>query len=301
MGKTSGACRFSVHQAYEYGARRFCPSVLERLKPGGQISVSLGYGSCFGKVFTGYIDELGMRYNGEELCLNAVCLDARALMRDGACYHVAAGKSDDAMAGGILDKYSPLITEKSLMLPALGTGVNLTQPGSDLDYICGAAELRGKYFFIECGKAVIGDADNTVCVEFDWPDCEIELGARYLERKIIGAGYDYRDMQAFSDEKEIKANKQEALLTVIQNMQLPPHLLGDAGKSIVAAKINIAERQTVRGTVFCRGIPEPKMGQKVKINKFPFSSFSGCVFTVISIRHRMDVANGYSTEIGIEG
>jgi hypothetical protein len=299
MGKVSGACGFTVNNVYEHGAGKFSAAALDKLVPGNRISVSLGYGSTVSEVFTGYIDELGISCGGDEISLRVNCLDARALMREGYGYAIAQGKNIQAVASGILDKYSSLINSKKITLEARETGVNLTQAGNDLDYIQNAAELRGKYFYIECGEAYIGDAKGTVCVEFDWPQCEMEFGVRHIERKIVGIGYDYANMGLFTAEKEITGKN--ALMTVTRAVHLPPHLLGDAGTDAVADMADKMKREAVSGTIFCRGIPEPRLGQKIKINKFPLANLCGSAFTVISIRHRINSEDGFTTEIGIEG
>jgi hypothetical protein len=284
---------------YERGSGRFSPAALDKLAPGKQISVSLGSGSSFSEVFTGYIDELGMRYDAEAVCLRATCLDARALMREGACDTAARGQSIGDVAGAILGRYSPLISKKTLTLTPWEKDVNLTQSGSDLDYIADAALLRGKYFYIDCGSAYIGDAQSTVCLELDWGQCEMEFGLRHLQRKFVGMGYDYASMETFKAEVEVVGK--QSLLSVTKAIQLPRQLLGDAGKDAVTAAADAAKRECITGTITCRGIPQPKLGQKVKINKFPLASLGGDSFTVVSVRHRMNSADGFSTEIGIGG
>lgn len=302
MGKTAGACRFSLYQVYEHGSRQFSGSALNKLTPGNQISVSLGYGSSVSEVFTGYIDELKMQYDRDTICLSAGCMDARALMRDGAAYSALKEKSTEDAVSAILDRYSPLISSRDITISTLEKNVYPTQTGSDLDYVQDAADKRGMYFYLECGKAFIAEAIDTICVEFDWTQFDMEFSMRYLERKICGLGYDYAAMEPFSVEKEAKAKKQTSLLTVTQTVPLPPHSLGDAGTAVITALANTAKRETVSGTITCRGIPEPKLGQKLKINKFPLASFgAGDSFTVLSVRHRLDSDNGYLTEIGIGG
>lgn len=300
MGKTAGACRFTVHNVYEHGSGTFSSDAMSKLKPGGQVSVSLGYGSSLTQVFTGYIDELGLRYGEEDICLSVICLDARALMRHGSQYAAVKGKTAQKIAEELLDLYSPLVSGKKITLSALEKEVNITRAGGDLDYVQSAADLRGQYFFIDCGEAYIGGAKETVCVEFEWPDIEIDFNARYLDCKITGAGYDYPNMEAFSAQKDAKGVKKN-LLTVARTIALPPHLLGDAGTAVVAAAANSAKREAAEGTIYCRGIPEPKLGEKVKIAKFPFETLAGDTFPVVSVHHRMNSEDGFVTEIGIGG
>ncbi|MDR1735339.1 MAG: hypothetical protein LBR85_00515 [Oscillospiraceae bacterium] len=300
MGKTAGACAFTVHDVYEHGSGQFSQTALDKLKPGSRISLSLGYGSSVSEVFSGYVDELAMRFDGENICLSAVCLDARALMRLGARYTAAKGKTVQNIAESLLDLYSPLVSAKEVTLAALEKEVCVTQAGGDLDFIQDAADLRGHYFYIDCGKAYVGGAKDTVCVEFDWPDTELELGARYVDLKITGMGYDHAKMEEFSSQKDAKGT-QKNLLAVTRIIPLPPHLLGDAGKAVVAAAADAAKREAVAGRVYCRGIPEVKLGQKIKINKCPFAALTGDRFTVVSVHHRMNSEDGFVTEIGIGG
>lgn len=302
MGQTAGACRFSLYQVYEHGSRQFSSSALGYLTPGSQISVSLGYGSSVCEVFTGYVDELGMRFDKEMICLSASCLDARALMRDGTFYVSLKDKSVEDAVTAILNRYSPLISSKDVTLAALEKDGNPTQAGSDLDYVQDAADNRGLYFYIECGKAYITKAQDTVCLEYDWTECEMEFAMRYLERTIIGTGYNFAAMEPISAQKEAKAAKQKSLLTVNQTVALPSYWSGDAGTAVVTAMAEVAKRETLSGTITCRGIPEPKLGQKVKVNKFPLSSFgAGDSFAIVSVCHRLNSDDGYVTEIGIGG
>lgn len=303
MGETAGACRFSLSNVYERGSRQFSSSALDKLKPGSKISMSLGYGSALTEVFTGYVDELKLSFNDEEIVLTALCLDARALMRTGVFFAAHKDKSIQDIAGGVLDKYSALISAKDVTLAPLEKEVNLTQAGSDLSFIQQAAQLRGLYFFIEKGKAYVSKADATVCVEFDWEQFSMEFGIRYLDMKLQGKGYDFDKMAPISVEKQVKQKaKQASLLTVSQVVPLTAHHSGDAGKAMIEAKAGVALREAMSGVITCRGIPEPKLGQKIKINKFPFAALStGDSFTVISICHKLSTADGFYTEIGIEG
>lgn len=303
MGETAGACRFSLSNVYERGSRQFSSSALSKLTPGSKISVSLGYGSSLTEVFTGYIDELKLRFNEEEIVLAAFCLDARALMRAGAFFASHKDKSLQDIAGAVLDKYSPLISAKDVALASLEKEVNLTQAGSDLSFIQQAARLRGLYFFVDKGKAFIAKADDTVCVEFDWEHFNMEFGIRYLDLKLQGKGYDHEKMEPISAEKTVKQKaKQASLLTVSEVVPLAAHYPGDAGKAVIEAMASTALRESISGFITCRGIPEPKLGQKIKINKFPFAALStGDIFTIISVRHHLSGAEGFYTEIGIEG
>ncbi len=300
MGTTAGACRFTAHDIYEHGSGSFSAGALTNLKPGGQISVSLGYGSSVSEVFSGYIDELGMSFSEENISLSAVCLDARALMRDGSAYMAAKEKTTKTVVEDIMDEYRPLISSKSVTLAELENEVNITQAGGDLEYVQNAADLRGHYFFIDCGSAYIGDEKPSVCVEFDWPDIMMDFSARYVDVTVIGMGYDHAKMEAFSAESNAKGTQKD-LLTVKKAIQLPPHLLGDSGTAVVTAATKAAKRVASSGIIICRGIPEPKLGEKVKINSFPLASISGSSFCVTSICHRMSSEDGYTTEIGIGG
>lgn len=303
MGKTAGGCRFSLSNVYERGSRQFSSSALSKLTPGSKISISLGYGSSLVEVFTGYIDELKLRFNEDEIKLAVFCLDARALMRTGAFFAAHKDKSIQDIAGIVLDKYAPLISAKDITLASLEKEVNLTQAGSDLDFIQQAAQLRGLYFSIDNGKAFISKANDKVCVEFDWEHFSMEFGIRYLDLKLQGKGYDHTKMEPISVEKTVKQKaKQASLLTVSQVVPLAAHYSGDAAKAVIEAKAGTALSEAISGAITCRGIPEPKLGQKIKINKFPFASLStGDSFTVISIRHNLSAADGFYTEIGIEG
>ncbi len=300
MGTTAGACRFTAHDIYEHGSGSFSASALGSLKPGGKISVSLGYGSSVSEVFSGYIDELGMNFNEDNISLSAVCLDARALMREGAAYIAAKGKPAKTVLEAILDEYSPLISSKSVTLAALENEVNVTQAGGDLEYVQHAADLRGYYFFIDCGAAYIGEAKTTVCLEFDWPEVDIDFNARYKDVTICGMGYDHANMESFTAESSAKGTQKD-LLAVTKAIQLPPHLLGDSGTAVVKAAAKLAKRETASGIITCRGIPEPKLGEKITINSFPLASLSGSSFCITSISHRMSSEDGFTTEIGIGG
>ncbi len=303
MGETAGAARFTLTDVYERGSRQFSVAALEKLIPGKQVSVSLGYGSSVTEVFTGYIGEVRARFLEDDMALTAVCLDARALMRDGSAFASTRDKSVLDVVTAVADRYSPLVNKKDFRLASLEQEVNITQAGGDLEFLCDAARKRGHYFYIDCGKAVIGAADATVCVAFDWEQFGIEISVRYLDEKLTAYGYDAKRMEAFTAEVTAKNTaKQASLLTVARAQRQPLYLGAKAAKEAAAGQASARVAAAVSGTISCVGLPEIKLGQKVKINKFPLTSMGvGDTFIVVSVHHRLTADGGFSTEIGIEG
>jgi phage protein D len=304
MRDVAGACRFSVYYVYEPGSRKVDAAALSSLKPGVKVAVSLGYGSSLTEVFTGYICELKLTSAGGNTFLTVCCLDARGLMRDGSVYAMYKDKKMKDIAEAILDSYSPLISSKDVTLAALEQNVYIAHGTDDLDFICSAAKARGAYFYIDCGKAVIGAADSTVCIEFEWEQLDMDFSVKYLDTAFTGRGYNHSTMEEFSATAAAKQSaEQSTLITVSSTARLEPYLYGDSAKTITDSKAAVAKREAISGKIFCQGIPEPKLGQKVRINNFPMAAAAGNVskFTVISVKHSMETSAGYVTEIGIEG
>jgi hypothetical protein len=320
MGETSSACRFSLYYVYEPGSRSLNEAALSHLKPGTQIQVKLGYGSDLSEVFTGYVSELNFtagdgglrtadednvsnRFGAEDIRLTAYCLDARTFMRGAASLEAYKGKAAADAAALIFAKYKPLITSTDINLEALETEISILQQSEDLTFICEAAKTRGAYFFIDCGKAVINKATDTVCVEFDWEQISVDFSVRYLNTTFVGKGYDHGKMKLFTTEIPAKQTVSQAkLLTLVRVEELPRYLLGDSGKTVIKAKAETAVREAVFGTIFCTGITEPRLAQKVKINNFPMTAAGAAdTFTVISLKHMLNSRDGFLTEIGIEG
>lgn len=302
-GETSGAARFTLTHVYERGSRQFNAAALKNMYPGTKVSVSLGYGSDLTEVFTGYIDELKTRFCEDEISLTAMCLDARGLMRSGSAYSAVKDKKIQDIATAILDKYSALVTSKDVKLDSWEQEVNLTQAGGDLDFLCNAAKSRGLLFYIDCGKAVVGAAKDKVCVEFDWEQFELDFSVRYLDEKLTVYGYDTRNMEAFSSEATIKHKaKQGSLLTLGYAARLPHYINKDSAKSHAEALAKKKAAEAVYGKLRCVGLPEVKIGEKVKINKFPLTAISVAdSLTVVSVSHRFENEQGFNTEIGVEG
>jgi phage protein D len=303
VGKTAGAARFTLTDVYERESRQFDADALKKLTPGTKVSIALGYGSDTTEVFTGYIDELKTRFDTEHMSLTALCLDARGLMREGSAFASVKDKKMQDAVTVILDRYKPLISSKDIKLEALEQDVNITQTDGDLDFVYNAAEARGLMFFIDCGKAVIGEAGDRVCAEFDWEQFEMDFSVRYLDEKLTAYGYDAQKMEPFSAEAKAKQSaKQESLLTVERALRLPRYIGADAAKKHIEALSKARVAAATVGTLICVGLPEVKIGQKVKINKFPLSAIgAGANLTVVSFSHRLDRERGFTTEIGVEG
>lgn len=303
IGKTAGAARITISNIYNRQTRQLESGALKAMAPGAKVAISLGYGSDVTQVFTGYIDELKTRFSGSEISLTAMCMDARGLMRRGTAYSAAKDKKLPQVIAGILDKYSPLISAKDIKLEAWEQEVNLTQAGGDLDYVCEAALSRGLPFYIDCGKAIIAPIEDKACIELDWEQFGMDLSVRYLDEKLTAYGYDALNMQHFSAEAKVKQGaKQQTLLTVECSHRLPGYMNQDAAKKYVDAYAAGKSLGAVAGTVYCIGLPEVKVGQRVKINKLPLASagVSDCL-AITSVRHRLDGENGFTTEIGIGG
>ncbi|MDR2356319.1 MAG: hypothetical protein LBE16_09045 [Clostridiales Family XIII bacterium] len=302
MGATAGAARFTLTDVYERGSRRFAPDALKSLVPGKKVSVALGYGSDTTEVFTGYIDELKTRFD-EEMTLTALCLDARGLMRSGSAYAAMKDKKIQDAVAAVLDRYAALVTAKDVKLDAWEQEVNLTQAGTDLDYIIEAAEARGLFLRIDKGKAIIGPAQDTVCIEFDWEQFAMEFSVRYLDEKLTAYGYDAQKMEAFTAEAKAKqAAKQEALLTVRSALRLSRRYTGDTAKKHAEALGKTKTGAALFGKISCVGLPEALVGQKVKINKFPLTALGvPDKLIVTAVSHRIERESGFMTEIEVSG
>jgi hypothetical protein len=237
------------------------------------------------------------------MTITAMCLDARGLMRSGSAYAAVKDKKAKDVAETILNKYSPLITAKELKLDDLAQEINLTQAGGDLDYICAAAGLRGLSFYIDCGKAVAAKPGGETCVTFDWEQFEMELKVRYLDENLTAYGYDAANMTAFSSKAAAKsAAKQAKLLTVERASRLPRYIGAEAAKASLDGIAKARAAACVSGVLTCAGLPEVKLGQSVKINKFPMTALGVAdILAVVSLRHEISAETGFTTQIGVEG
>jgi hypothetical protein len=305
MGALASACRFRLYGVYDREARQFKTAALGSVKPGAAVTVSLGYGSSAAKVFAGYVAELCLHYGADEdgVFAEVICLDARALMKDSYLLVVRKDKKAKALIEAALNNYGPLVSSVEAKAADLAQEIYLAQEGDDLSFVCDAAALRGLYFYLDCGKAYVGKAQDTVCVEFDWEQCAADIACGYLNKTYTAVGYDHQKMKPFSAEKPAKQKaKQDSSATVAVMLPLASYYAGEAAGTIAQAAADSAVRESVYGTIACAGIPEAKLGQKLKLNKSPLGTFGlSDTFTIISVCHEMDDENGYLTEIGIEG
>jgi phage protein D len=302
IGKTAGAARFSIADIYEHGSRNFSAKALKSLTPGTEISIELGYGSNTTEVFTGYIDELIVRYD-TEMTLTALCLDARALMRNGIDFLMHKDKKIQDVVSDILGKYKPLVSSCEVKLDSLEQNVNISQSLQDLDFIIRAGENRGLDFYIDCGKAYLSPPANKTCVDFDWEEFTLDFSIRYLDEKITAYGYDSEQMKPFSAMNSYKQKaKSEKLLTVEKSERLPHYISSESAGKYVKAISDRRIKSAICGTLHCIGLPEIKLGQNVKINKFPLTALSvPDTLQIIAISHRFDTDAGFKSEISVEG
>jgi hypothetical protein len=305
MGRLASGCRFRLYGIYDREARKFDAAVLGSVKVGVATVVSLGYGSSVTQVFTGYVAELRVHYgvNEQGVYAEVICLDARALMKDSYLLVTHKDKKPQALIEATLKNYSPLVSSVEVKAAELAQGIYLSQEGDDLSFVCDAALLRGLYFYIDCGKAYMGKAQADVCVEFDWEQCTVDLAYSYLNRKYTALGYDHNKMEPFTAAKPAKQRgSQNKTATVAVMLPLPSYYAGEAAGTIAQAAADRAVRESVSGIITCVGIPEPKLGKSLKLNKSPLGAVGiSDTFTIVSVRHEMDDEGGYHTEIGIEG
>ena len=303
MGQTAGAARFTLTNVYERGSRQFAANALKALVPGQKVSVALGYGSSTSEVFSGYIDELKTRFTGEEMILTALCLDARGLMRSGSAYMAVKDKKMQDVVTAIFDRYAALVTEKDIKLEAWEKEVNITQDGGDLAFVAEAAETRGLFFYIDKGTAVIGPAQDKICIEFDWEQFAMDFSIHYLDEKLTVYGYDAQEMAPYTAEvKPQQTAKQEKLLTVEHALHLPHWYAADTAKKHIEALSKAKMGTALSGKIFCVGIPEAVIGQMVKINKFPLTTLGiSNKLTITAVSHKLDKYSGFRTEIEVGG
>jgi len=303
-GTAAAACRFTLGALYNPESREFSSAVLGAIKPGAKAEISLGYADGgVSKVFSGYISELQVNYSADEITLSGFCLDGRALMKGGSAYKAVKDKKIDDAVKAVLGKYSSVITSTDITLAAWEENCNITQAGDDLSYVAQAAESRGSYFFIDCGKARIDDGKTDVCAEFTWEDCEARINVKYLDTGYKAGGYDPAQMTPFTKTAKTKAAAtQSTLMTTEKVILTPPYLSADSAESYMKALVKAAERSAVFGRLYCEGLPDVKIGKRVKIKKMPLGTAGvGEEFTVVSVKHSLTADEGFTTEIGIEG
>jgi len=304
VGETCGACRFSVGNIYERGARKITPAALEKLKPGTELCISLGYGSKYTQVFAGYIDELNLHFDEEGLYLVVYSLDARNLMRENTRRFIYKDKKMADIINSTLDDYSKLIKSRSVNVVALEQETSIAQDGDDLSFVVEAAENRSLLVYMENDKFVMDKASDTICLELEWEEFEMEFGMKYLDTKIHCVGCDSTNTERFAAEKPAKQKADQAgLITTNRHIILGSYLSGDSVTKIAEAMAESAVSEALYGRITLpHGVPEVLLGQKVKITKFPLSpSKTGDTFTIVGIGHKINDENGFETALEISG
>lgn len=303
LGETCGACRFSLGDICEHNSRQILPAALEKLKPGATVAVSLGYGSKLTQVFFGYISETKLRFDEEGAELIVYGLDARGLMRENRRRVIYKDKKMGDIVNTILNDYSPLLKSKSVDAAALEQETSIAREGDDLSFLLEAADNRGLLLYMENDKFVMAKVADSVCFEFDWGQCAVEFGMKYLDANFTGTGCDPTKTERFSAGAPAKQKAAQAgLLTTERDISLGSYLTGDAAAKVVQSLADDAVRETLQGQITCRGVPEAALGQKIKINKFPLApAKTGDTFSVVSVSHRLDGESGFTTKIGITG
>jgi hypothetical protein len=306
MGDVASACRFTLYDIYDRESRAVSDAVLKALKPGAALKVDLGYMSNPTQVFTGFVAETSLHYDNDEdgVYLQVTGLDARALMKDSYTLAMSKGKTIKALLEGALTNYQPLISATEVKVDDLTTSdVYLAQAGDDLEFVCKAAQLRGLYFYIDCGAAYVGAAKTDVSIEFNWEQCTADLSLRYLNREYTAQGYHHDTMEAFTATAAAKGlAAQVASAKPKTVLPLASYYANDAATAIAKAASLSDKRASVGGTLTCAGIPEPRIGQKLKLNKSPLASTGmGDSFLITAIHHDMNEGSGYHTTIEFEG
>ncbi|MDR0350665.1 MAG: hypothetical protein LBH64_03840 [Coriobacteriales bacterium] len=305
MGAVASACRFVLYGIYDRESRSVSSKLLKLLKPGARLAVSLGYVSTVTEVFTGYIAAVTLHYDLDEqgVRLEVTGLDARALMKGSYARSLEKGKTTKTLIEAALKNYSPVVSSVDVKLDELTDKIHLAQDGDDLDFVCEAARLRGLYFYIDCGLAYLGKAKDTVSIAFDWEQCGANLTLNYLNTEHIVQGYNYDEMTPFTARASAKGLVVQSNSVQTKSvLPLAAYYAGDGARAIVAAAAASDVRASVGGMMNCAGIPEPKLGHKLKLNKSPLASAGmGESFVITTIHHDMDDENGYQTTIGFEG
>ena len=303
IGETCNACHFSLANVYEHSTRKIAPALLDKLKPGAVLEISLGYSSALSRVFRGYIWETRLDFEEDNLGLAVYGLDARGLMRENQRRVIYREQKMSDIIGTILGDYTPLINAKTIKVDNLEQETNIVQEGDDLAFLQEAADKRGLLLYIDQDRFVMDKPTDTVCIEFDWDQCAVAFGIRYLDEKITVAGIDPVNTRGFLVTKPAKQKaSSKSLVTTNRHIPLGAYLMGDSATKVADSQADTAVREALRGRLTCTGLPEAALGQKVKINNFPFTPLgTGNVFTVVEVNHRFDGEKGFVTKIGITG
>ena len=204
----------------------------------------------------------------------------------------------------ILDDYSSLVKSRNLNTTDLEQETSIAQDGDDLSFLTTAADNRGLLLYLENDKFIMDKASNTICIELEWEQFEMEFNMQYLDANIICTGCDSTNTERFSAVKPAKQKANQAvLMTTNQHRVLSAYFSGNSAATIAEAMVETAVRESLYGKITCpHGIPEAKIGQKIKISKFPLSPVkTGDTFTIVAIGHKIDEENGFETVIEITG
>lgn len=302
VGETCGACRFTLGHVYERGARKIQASMLDALKPGTLLSISLGYDSRYVPVFSGYVHELKLRFDGDEPEVIVFGLDARGLMRENTRGLIYKEKTISQIVNAILDDYATLITSRTVNMADWEQEAAIAQQEDDLSFLLNAAAGRGLLLYMANNQFVMDKPSSTVCAELDWEGRRTEFSLRYLDTSFTGIGCDPATAERFSAVKTAKAiTEQAGLLTIKKHAPLASYHASQAAE-VMNALAETAAQEAFFGHISGRGVPGAAVGQKVKINHFPLTALkTGDTFTVVSVGHRLDGTRGFTTEIGITG
>lgn len=294
IGAVSGGCRFTLSGIYNERTRKLS-SDIERLKSGMTVKVSVGYGSKLKSVFTGFIGRLEYRFENE-VELDVICLDARALMQKSRQTIIHTSKSAEDIANTILD--SPIIGSKEVSLPALVEG-NIAVDKNDLDFIMDECAKRGKVFFIRDNKAFITDPKGELCITLDWGEYHLSHRIDYLNREYNGIGLALATMECYTKKVVSKQSGAQKNMTAQKFfMPLDPCHSQDSGKSIIDAMAQAESLSAQTGSVKCNGVPDIEVGKTVKLSKFPLESVCGTdTFYISSVRHT--ITKEFTTEFEI--
>ena len=303
IGATCNACYFSLENVYEHSSRKIAPALLDKLKPGAILEVSLGYSSDLNKVFRGYVWETRMDFEEDNLGLAVYGLDARGLMRENQRRMIYREQKISDIIETILKDYTPLISAKTIKADNLEQETNIVQEGDDLEFLLAVADMRGLLLYVDKDKFVMDKLTDKVCIEFDWDQCAVSFGVRYLDESITVAGCNPANAKGFLATKPAKQKAAvNSLLTTKRHIPLGAYLMGDSATKVAESLANTAIREALWGRLTCTGLPEAALGHRIKINNFPFAPLNtGNVFTVVEVSHRFGSEKGFVTTIGITG
>lgn len=294
----ASSASFTIENTFQAESRSFLKKVSSILKLGAVVSVELGYGSIYTKVFKGFVMEINYGFQDFPV-IQVTAMDVVRLMMTNHKQNLKyENKTYSEIVKEVLQKYKTVCSNVKNIETTVEKKKITTQNGTDYSFLKKLAKLADKEFFTFAGAAYFRtpEKNQRAILTLEWGKNLMSFQKRvvYCYEKIIVQGIDKEKHVMVEATKIVKTENIIPVMTLpLESITQKADLDNESKANKMASSLKRKKKQTiVGGSGSCIGLPELVPGRFIYISGLEGNKKEK--FYLKSVKHSFG-SDGFST------